>query len=487
MIFTSKSKLRRLAGLAAVLLALPALAAGETVDPREDRGVWEGWGCSLCWWGNGIGKSAYEDLHADLFFTTKMVSYAGQELPGLGMTIVRYNVGGGGQPGDPGIGVKEMVSPTMPWFKDIDGYWLGNHANAWDWSRDANQRSQLQAACRRGVTQVEFFANAPMWWMMASASSAGGNLRADQENDFARYLATVVAKAQGDWQIPVASIDPFNEPQADWWKYPMQQEGCHIPREQQKNVLVQLRNELDARKLNQVQIAAADENSIPEAKAGYDYFKAQGVADRVGKVNVHAYSGLKPWRDNAARTALRQAVGKKRLWMSEYGDGDESGMTLARTIIEDLNWLRPTAWIYWQPVEPYSAWGLVNADYQESPTLADRGKPRRVYTKYYVFAQFSRFLRPGCRLIGSNDPNSVVAYDAASQQLILIILSEIPQQLDYDLSAFATLGATADVTRTQADGRASFITTTLPIKDKKLSLQATGKAVSSLVIKDVRL
>ncbi len=34
-----------------------------------------------------------------------------------------------------------------------------------------------------------------------------------------------------------------------------------------------------------------------------------------------------------------------------------------QTITEDLTYLKPSAWIYWQAVEPYSAWGLVNAAY----------------------------------------------------------------------------------------------------------------------------
>src|SRR5690349_3906572 len=69
-----------------------------TINKNEDRGTWEGWGCSLAWWGNGVGGSDYERLYADLLFTQGTVSVLGQELPGLGMNIVRYNVGGGGQP-----------------------------------------------------------------------------------------------------------------------------------------------------------------------------------------------------------------------------------------------------------------------------------------------------------------------------------------------------------------------------------------------------
>lgn len=493
---------RRSLGLCAALLAALPVFADYTlrVNPREDRGEWDGWGCSLSWWGHGIGKSAYENLHADLFFTTGTVAYAGKELPGLGMTILRYNIGGGGR-NDAGKTIQEAVSPKVPWFKDIDGYWINRDnpdpaSASWDWSRDANQRSMLQAACRRGVTWVEFFANAPMWWMMDSRSSAGGQLLAEHERDFAHYLATVAWKAKTDWGINVRSIEPFNEPQAGWWKYPMQQEGCNIPKKQQKSVLGHLKNELHALALDGVQITASDENAMTEATAGYNFFKTQTVAvgnanrtvsDLIDKINVHSYCGLQPWRDNNARTALRQAAGNKRLWASEFCDDDATGMALAQTITEDLNWLRSSAWIYWQPVEPYSPWGFLNADYKHSPEKTERGKPLRVYTKYYVFAQFTRFLRPGYHLIGSNDLNSIAAHDAAGKRLILITVNYTPQRIDYDLGGLAAVGATATVTRTQADGSACFATGTIPIKDGKFSINATEKTIYSIVVEGVRL
>jgi galactan endo-1,6-beta-galactosidase len=496
------------AGLAWLTIAILAawfhvtLAAADytlTVDKNDNRGTWEGWGCSICWWGHGLGNSDFQDLHADLFFTTKTVTYFGKELPGLGMNIVRYNVGGGGR-GDVIETTKENVAPKLPWFKDIDGYWVNwfdksPASKSWDWTRDANQRSVLQAACKRGVTWVEFFSNAPMWWMTDSKSSDGGHLQAWNENDFAVYLATVAKYAQANWNVKVRSVSPFNEPSAGWWNYPHGQEGCNIPKEQQKNVLGHLRAALDVQGLNGVQITASDENSMKQARASYEYFKAQRVpvdgkdrvvAELVDKINVHAYSGQQPWRDNGAREALRNAAGAKRLWMSEYGDNDGSGMELARTIPEDLNHLRPSAWVYWQPVEPHSAWGLVNAGYDKAADMAERGKPKWVYTKYYVFAQFTRFLREGYQVIGTNDRNSIVAYDAAGKRLILITLNyATPQAIHYDLSTLATVGAEAAITFTQTDGKAIFSSMTAPIAGKKFTLNAEANTVYSIVVDGV--
>lgn len=62
------------------------------IDPSQDLGEWEGWGSSLAWWGRAIGRTGNADFYVDLIYTTKVID----GYPGLGLNIVRYNVGGGG-------------------------------------------------------------------------------------------------------------------------------------------------------------------------------------------------------------------------------------------------------------------------------------------------------------------------------------------------------------------------------------------------------
>ena len=79
-----KARLHALSSVSLILFLLglvtlwPSPSRGEytlVVNSHERRGVWEGWGCSLAWWGNGIGGSAHESLYEDLFFTRKSVSF----------------------------------------------------------------------------------------------------------------------------------------------------------------------------------------------------------------------------------------------------------------------------------------------------------------------------------------------------------------------------------------------------------------------------
>ena len=473
-----------------LLLVLPPIASADyfvTPDKTDSRGLWEGWGCSISWWGKGIGGSAYQDLHADLFFTTKTVPYLDRQLPGLGMNIVRYNIGGGGS----GDSQDEQLSPKMVWFKDIDGFWVNPdsrdpNSKSWDWTRDANQRAMLKAAVDRGVNQVEFFSNAPMWWMTDSQSSAGGKLLDARKSDFAYYLAAVVRQAREKWGVPVHYISPFNEPSAYWWTFAKNQEGCIIPKEQQKPIINELTRELVKQRVPDTKITASDENSMDQAIKTWKFFLSGNTSALVAKVNVHGYIGIKPWRDNKVRADLCRTLAGKRLWMSEFCDGEVSGIGLAQTILEDMSHLKPTAWIFWQPVEPDWGWCFVNANFAAGPDMPDRGKPIRIHNKYFVFAQFTRFLTPGSQVIGSSDNNSIVAYNRSRRELTFITANfAAPQAITYDLAAFNCRQPVAEVTRTSADGKARFQQITVPIVDRKFTIQATPNTVYSTVIKDV--
>jgi galactan endo-1,6-beta-galactosidase len=468
------------------------------VDKDQNRGTWEGWGCSLAWWGRALGNAKYQELYADLFFTQKTVLVLDRQLPGLGLNIIRYNIGGGGRSDKMGA-LSEALSDKLPWYRDIDGFWLDKsntdpNSAAWNWMRDSRQLAMMQAIVKRGADKVEFFSNAPMWWMSTSNSSAGGALKPEERRDFALYVATVVQRAQKDWGIKVDYITPLNEPSAWWWNFPKEQECCKIPYREQPELLASLREELDKRGLQDVAITASDENTMREARLTYEYFKTQDVtvngqtrkaADLVAKVNVHGYAGLKPWRDNGARQALRASVGDKTLWQSEYCDGEGSGIVLAQTILEDLTYLRPTAWLWWQPVESKWNWCFVNAKFSDD---SESGEPTWIYTKHYVFAQFTRFVRPGDTIVGSSDPNSVVAYDQKRSELKIVTLNYgKAQPITYDLTRLSRVGNSAAVTTTNTNGSQLFVGSQVEVKDKRFTLDAPANTIYSTVIDGVAL
>jgi O-glycosyl hydrolase len=103
------------------------------VDPTVRYQAVEGWGTSLAWWANVIGgwSEATRNAIADLVFNP---------LGGLGLNVVRYNIGGGDNP------KHDHMRPGAA----VPGYQPA--PDVWDWNADANQRWMLLAAQARGAT-----------------------------------------------------------------------------------------------------------------------------------------------------------------------------------------------------------------------------------------------------------------------------------------------------------------------------------------------
>ncbi len=470
----------------------------QDLEPSHQRTTWEGWGTSLSWWGKALGTTPYESTYADLIFTEKSTPIHNKNLPGLGFNIVRYNVGGGGQDGDVSE-IKEQRPKDFPWYKDIDGYWVNwnskdPNSSSYNWERDPEQRSMLQAAVSRGVTQVEFFANAPMWWMMDSKSSAGGKLQKWNRRDFALYLANVIAQAKSRWNVNVTSIEPFNEPESGFWDYPKLQEGCNISQGEQKEILGLLREELDKQNLDP-KITASDENSMDQGLRTYQDFqkskiKVNGtqrrVSDLVEKVNVHSYKGLEAWRNNNTRHDFKKAVGDKRLWISEFGDSEGGGAELAQTLMEDINHLQPQAWVYWQVIEPSSAWGLMNANYGQGVDDKNRGETSWIYGKYYVMAHFSRYIKAGMKIIEQNDPWSIVAYDEGRRILNIVTVNRDGgnRRLDWNLEAFGVQNQQqVELVTTALNATRLWETSSIQLAGKRLQLETANESITSISIK----
>ncbi|MEU5701185.1 glycoside hydrolase [Streptomyces aurantiacus] len=413
------------------------------VDPAVGYGRWEGWGTSLAWWANVFGA---RDDFADIFFTTRSVAYGGRTLPGLGLNIARYNLGAC-SPNSVG-GQSMVASPNIPAFKQIEGYWQDwNNEDptsaAWDWTADANQRAALVKAVRRGAVP-ELFANSPMWWMClnhnpSGASGGGNNLQSWNYRQHASHLAAVALYAKNNWGVDFATVDPFNEPSSSWWTATGTQEGCHMDATVQAAVLPYLRGELDARGLSGVRLSASDETSYDLARTTWNSFGASTKA-LVSQVNVHGYQGSGGRRDLLHTDAVTTAG--KKLWNSETGDSDGTGLTLASNLCLDFRWLHPTAWVYWQVMDPSTGWAMIAYD---QSTL----QPTTVQTKYYVMAQFSRHIRPGMTILDTGVGYAVAAHDATQQRLVVVAVnSGAAQTLTFDLSRFGQVtGGTGGLVR----------------------------------------
>ncbi len=390
-------------------------ASAALVNPRIVHQRFEGWGTSLAWWAHVVGGFPPKIRHE---YLTKIF----HPHAGLGLTVARYNIGGGENPKYKFLSYRAAIPGYAP------------HPGQFDWHADARQRLILRACLDMGVTQIQAFSNSPPYYMTRSGSvtgarDGGSNLRPECFGAFADYLAQVVAHFDRVWGIRFQTVEAFNEPTSMWWQFGGPQEGCHIGNREQNIIIPML-----ARALRECRvptgIAAPDDNNIDETISSIAAYTPETRAI-LDQIDTHSYSGNH-------RSTLRKmaAAAHKRLWMSEYGDGDASGLTMAARIIQDMKELQPLAWVYWQAVD-INGWGLL--------ANPEDGHDTR-YTlphKYYVMAQFSRFIRPGCWFIQVDDPHCIAAYAPDVKRLVIVAVNRSLEKraIQFDLSAFSMPGA----------------------------------------------
>lgn len=464
------------------------------VEPYRGAYRWDGWGTCLYWWANTeLGRR--DDL-ADVLFGRDRVRVridGGPDatLDGLGLNVVRYNLGACTFEDGPGM----TVAPRIPRRKQIEGFWRSD--GGWDWDADPNQRCMLRKAYDAGADLVEIASVSPLWWMTANGNPCGaerpgaGNLRVDGRRDHAAYLAEVARHARDHWRVPVTSVTPFNEPSAGWWVADGKQEGCCFTGDDQEAVLGHLRTELDRRGLDDVRIAASDEFAFDGAARTW-----RGLSDTarglIARVNVHGYQGKH--EDPGPRERLREVLGDMPVWQSEYGDGDASGLTMAQNLSADLHHLRPRAWVLWQPVE-HSNWGLFAGRFdpdRDGVTPDDHGTLAAgvtgVRTAFHVLAQYTRHIRPGAEILHAGHRYTVAAYDGARRRLTLVTVNSGDTAIEttYDLGRFRRVGTAARVwtTETSPDGR-RYERGDARLDDGRLVARHAPKSVTTYEIDDV--
>jgi O-glycosyl hydrolase len=455
-------------GLASLGVAADAPARADytaTADPSVQYKTWQGWGTSLAWWAKVVGgfpepvRSEYMDRAFD-------------PVKGLGLNVVRYNIGGGENPA-----YRAPNPPFLSFRAAVPGF--QSAPGVWDWTADANQRWVLHAAIRRGADQLEAFSNSPPWWMTRSGSVTGNvggrdNLKPDSDAAFGDYLAGVVGHFHDAWGVTFRDLEPLNEPSPGWWTFGgggNRQEGCHVDPPHQNEVVKAAGAALARRGITATTVAASDESLISDAVNTTGFYDRTALG-YLSKINTHSYGG-----GNRTQLSTFAASAGKDLWLSEYGDGDASGMQLSRQILTDVNGLHPTAWVYWQVVDG-GGWGLmVNGLGDETNTAYTLNK------KYFVLGQYSKFLRPGFRLFALDDENSLAGWDPKTHTLVVVTTNggDAPSRVTFDLSRFTHLGASVTATRTSPTENLTKLPPTA-VSGRRFTAALPAKSVTTFVL-----
>jgi O-glycosyl hydrolase len=389
--------------------------------PGPGRAVpFEGWGVSLAWWAELIGgwsgkqgPTDRQEVENALFGDPTRPSgssFEGQPVFPLGLNIIRYNIGASetnlGTPGcralRAGASVPSVIpGPGQPADLHLDTSQVGVLTEAEDLANRGNAPGER--------TYLEAFANSPPWWLLSSGHQCpeqGGSMERANYQAYASYLAEVVTAFRGKG-IDFTSVDPMNEPSNVWPDNCTPgpkgncQEGASFGPDAQAAILQQACATLG--KLGGVSVSAPDDGSPGDTLSDWNDYLGGLITQYpacFGHVNTHTYAST-----IADDQQLELAVHGSHtdLWASEFGDGSCgsqqicSGVMLATQIADDLNNLRPQAWVYWTAMEDEAGWGLLtDAAY---PGPASFGHQLSLTKRYFAMAQYSRFIRGGSQLI----------------------------------------------------------------------------------------
>lgn len=469
-----------------------------------NEGKFEGWGTSLCWWANRVGYSEKLSQKAAQLFYNKDT--------GLGLNIMRYNIGGGDDPSHNHITRTDSKVPG--YAVNITGSAQSDNLEwDYDWTADYNQRNVLEDCIAQSGDEaiVEAFSNSPPYFMTNSGCSSGAenasenNLNDNCYDDFAKYLSDVAYHFKTSFGITFQSISAMNEPYTSYWgAYSNKQEGCHFDQgELQSNMIMSLRAALDENELEDILVTGTDETSIDTQITSYNAL-SQIAKDTLGRIDVHTYSGSK-------RSELKVLAENenKNLWMSEVDGGGTAGtnagemgagLWLAQRIITDVNGMTPSAWVMWNIIDNHISstgyngntdsgdinraggyWGIAVADH-DNQTID-------LSMKYYTFGQFTRYIRPGYTIIPSTS-NTLVAYDETGKQLIIVAMNTSASDLNYnfDLSQFSEIGDSVNAVRTSgslSNGEKWAVLNPLSTYDSGFYATLKGNSVTTYILQDV--
>ncbi|CAI6006076.1 unnamed protein product [Closterium sp. NIES-64] len=296
----------------------PAGHAQVRITPARTGQTWRGWGTSLGWFANYIGKLPAHQLKflLDLLFHPSI---------GLGLNLARYLIGGSFNP---------LLSPQFLTeaceAMAIPGYCV-TVSGPYDWSADWRQRKVLAGAIDRGVEEVEAVAYSPPWWMTVSGDTAGlstgkSNLKRGYYLAYAGYLADVVAHFREEWNVTFSTLNPANEALEGWWVRGNRQEGCNFNGTELNMLIAHVVGTLKRRRLFDRTGVAGFDSFAGRTFQNWEEFSPL-VKSSLTRINVHGYVSP-PENGTNARDYIEgkfgplreqaEALGKE-VWVSEMG------------------------------------------------------------------------------------------------------------------------------------------------------------------------
>ena len=440
------------------------------INVADEHQTHEGWGVSLCWWANMCGQWPDDKIN-------ELVDWLVSP-EGLNYNIFRYNIGGGDDPNHANctehhMGNGKGLRAEMEGFKSYDG-------DSYHWERDAAQRKiMLKIKEKRPDAIFEAFSNSAPYYMTYSGCCAGNwdsnsdNLKPEYYTAFANYLVDVCKHYKDTYGIEFRTLEPFNEPNTNYWGCNGGQEGCHFNPSSQVEFIKVLYPILKASGLSTV-ISASDETNVGTSIGEIQEYINGGVMDKVAQWNVHTYGGDIVERCKLANLVRSQG---KRFWMSETGSGGSGisgNLGLAQRLIDDIEYLRPTAWVDWQYVEEWNdQWCLVQGEFGN-----------QYYWKvknYYVRQHFSKYIKPGYTFVSAVNGQTLAAINPEKTELVIVSINNSDETAYHSadiLGCRPTAEPYAYITTGDSDGKPL----AYDLQGKRISFTLEPQSIATIVL-----
>ena len=387
-------------------------------------------------WANWAGalSSAPQKQLLDLVFN--------KTAGGLGLNVVRYNIGGGST--DKSIMARYKYSPYMM----TPGY-LDSPGGVYNWSRDGYQRKILYGAIARGVNVVEAVAYSPPSWMTVSKDNEGSlardvpNLDPSNYKQYATYLATVTAAFKTRYGVTFQALSIMNEAIEGWWVATQDsyQEGCTMGVPAWSTLTLAVSDALKAQGLT-TPIAAFD-SWVQYTMWTLLANVTRPAQDLVQQINLHTYRGVDPssfpndysnrWTMNMVAKRLNKSKIlttsewdpeiKEQDWMRGVYAGSQISMDINVLGVRQFSWFQAVGNIVQHTaslVNTHFTWNYVDPD---NITINDMFYFYKQYTMWFVPGTFPIEVDVSCAA------GLVAGYDPTNQRLILIVTNMLDKTL----------------------------------------------------------
>lgn len=457
-----------------------------TINPYVHYQTIDHFGASDCWSVQYLGKVAPDNLKnqaADFLFSTKNDREGNPK--GIGLSLWRFNIGAG-----------SAENPANrignPWHQTSC---ILDSTGQYDFHKQPGQIWFLKAARERGCQQFLGFCNSPPYFLTQNGqafnigrSGHTLNLKEDQYEAFARFLAQFCRGFKKEHGITFNYISPFNEPEWDWCD--TKQEGTPCSTREIARFYQIFDRELSCQNLNHVSIVGPEcahfkylysqNTGKPAIENQIERFYNVLSADYIGNlphvekvIAAHSYWTTQ-WPDLVrVRKELHQKLKQYpvRFWQSELcimsndqeigggGRRDRSMKTalyVARIIHHDLTVANASSWQWWLAVSP--------SDYKDGLLYIDdnREQCEHLYDSrlLWSFGNFSRFIRPGAIRIAvsgtqTDDPHGVMvsAFQNENRSIVVVVINYSEAEQSISLAGCEKRTAKAYITSDRQEDR----------------------------------